>query len=593
MDSVLGALSVVVRYPDEGATIAARDSTFLFGSTGTGRARLSVNGQPVRVWPNGGWLAWVPLSADSVMQFVVVATSGPDTSRVIRTVRRPRRFVPPGRDAWVDTTSFTPAAAVVWPRDEYLPLAVRAAPGAVVRLRLDDSTAVPLVPDDRLVPVPEAVRAFDRDTANLARGAATDRYVGRIRGRARAAGTPPWQVEVVRGADTARAAWPLTVTFTDTAATTVVLDDDPGRTGTTDGVTIARATRGGTYTWFWPAGTRAVRDAQVGSDARLRLAPGVHAWVPVSEAIVQPGVPSPHPVVGSLTLNSDSAQVTLRLPLDERIPYQVIEHEHELELVLYGAVSDANWVRYGPSTDSLVRTIAWTQDDALGVRVTVGLSLPVWGYRVRYDRGDLLLEIHRPPPLDPAHPLRNVLIVVDPGHPPVGATGPTGLWEPVPNLGIGLKLRDLLVRAGARVAMTRTTDSAVDLYPRTRFADSIGADLLVSIHNNALPDGVNPFTNNGTSVFYNHPRSIPLARAVDAALVRRLGVRDLGMGRGDLALVRPTWMPAILTEGLFIMLPDQEAALRSDEGQARYAQGVYDGIEAFLRARAREAGASH
>jgi N-acetylmuramoyl-L-alanine amidase len=52
-------------------------------------------------------------------------------------------------------------------------------------------------------------------------------------------------------------------------------------------------------------------------------------------------------------------------------------------------------------------------------------------------------------------------------------------------------------------------------------------------------------------------------------------------------------MPAILTEGLFIMLPDQEAALRSDEGQARYAQGVYDGIEAFLRARAREAGASH
>jgi hypothetical protein len=131
--------------------------------------------------------------------------------------------------------------------------------------------------------------------------------------------------------------------------------------------------------------------------------------------------------------------------------------------VLYGAVSDANWVRYGPSTDSLVRTIAWTQDDALGVRVTVGLSLPVWGYRVRYDRGDLLLEIHRPPPLDPAHPLRNVLIVVDPGHPPVGATGPTGLWEPVPNLGIGLKLRDLLVRAGARVAMTRTTDSAVDL----------------------------------------------------------------------------------------------------------------------------------
>ena len=45
--------------------------------------------------------------------------------------------------------------------------------------------------------------------------------------------------------------------------------------------------------------------------------------------------------------------------------------------------------------------------------------------------------------------------------------------------------------------------------------------MLVSIHNNALPDGVNPFTNNGTSVYYNQPRSVPLARAIQAALVRR------------------------------------------------------------------------
>jgi N-acetylmuramoyl-L-alanine amidase len=591
MDSVLGALTLTVRYPDEGTVIVARDSTFLFGSTGTGRARVTVNGQSIRVWPDGGWLAWVPLPPDSVMPFTVVATVGADTSRVVRTVRRPRRFVPPAQGAWIDTTSFAPAMTVMWPRDEYLPLAVRAAPGADVRLRLDDTTSIRLVPDDRPGLVPEAIRAFDRDTANLARVPDTDRYVGRIRGRPRAAGDAPWTLEVIRGSDTARAAWPLTLSFTDTVASTVVLNDDPERTGTTDGITVARATRGGTYTWFWPAGTRAVRDAQVGADVRLRLAPGVHAWVPAAEATALAGAPTPHPVVGSLTLSSDSAHVTLRIPLDARIPYQVIEHEYELELVLYGAVSDANWVRYGPSSDSLVRRIAWTQDDPLGVRISVGLSRAVWGYRVRYDRGDLLLEIHRPPILDTSHPLRNVLIAVDPGHPPVGATGPTGLWEPVPNLGIARKLRDLLVRAGARVVMTRTTDTPVDLYPRTRLADSIGADLLVSIHNNALPDGVNPFTNNGTSVFYNHPRSIPLARAVDAALVRRLGVRDLGMGRGDLALVRPTWMPAILTEGLFIMLPEQEAALRSEEGQARYARGVFEGIEAFLLGRAHGDGA--
>jgi N-acetylmuramoyl-L-alanine amidase len=111
---------------------------------------------------------------------------------------------------------------------------------------------------------------------------------------------------------------------------------------------------------------------------------------------------------------------------------------------------------------------------------------------------------------------------------------------------------------------------------------------LVSIHNNALPDGVNPFTNNGTSVFYNHVTSLPLARAVQRGLVQNLGLRDLGVGRGDLALVRPTWQPSILTEGLYMIVPEQEAALRSSEGQRRYAQGVIDGLRSWLLEFARQ-----
>jgi N-acetylmuramoyl-L-alanine amidase len=151
------------------------------------------------------------------------------------------------------------------------------------------------------------------------------------------------------------------------------------------------------------------------------------------------------------------------------------------------------------------------------------------------------------------------------------------------NLAVAVRLGELLRDAGARVVMTRESDVPVDLWPRVRLADSLGADLLISIHNNALPDGVNPFTNNGTSVFYNHPRSLPLARAIQRALVRRLGVRDLGVGRADLALARPTWMPAVLCEGLFMILPDQEHALRTPEGRELYARGVLEGIQEFLK----------
>ena len=125
------------------------------------------------------------------------------------------------------------------------------------------------------------------------------------------------------------------------------------------------------------------------------------------------------------------------------------------------------------------------------------------------------------------------------------------------------------------------------LRDRTALAERVNADVLVSIHANALPDGVNPFENNGTSVYYFHPRSAPLARALDQALTAQFGSRDLGIGRGDLALARPTWMPAVLTEGLFMMLPDQEAVLASPEGQQRYARGIADGLETFLRNYAR------
>jgi N-acetylmuramoyl-L-alanine amidase len=97
---------------------------------------------------------------------------------------------------------------------------------------------------------------------------------------------------------------------------------------------------------------------------------------------------------------------------------------------------------------------------------------------------------------------------------------------------------------------------------------------------------VNPFTNNGTSVFYNQPRSLALAGDIQRSLVRRLKLPDLGIGRADLALVRPTWMPAVLCEGMFIILPEQEATLRSADGQQRYASGVVEGLKAFLRRRA-------
>jgi N-acetylmuramoyl-L-alanine amidase len=600
MPPVRGPIAIRVVYPTPGDRVDAGDSSFMFGTVGSGDASLTINGQPVQVWPNGAWLAWIAFPPDSLMRFDLVAVRDAERVNQVYEARRIRRTIrTPG--LWLDSLSIAPRGRVWWPAGEYLPVSVRATEGSSVSVVLPDGRRIPLVTDPNYDDVAWGIRAFDRDSGNLVGSIRADRYLGAIRGVPLGPHPGPLLgavndssstvdtfpvVEAIRGSDTVRATWPIRLAVLDTMPLLVQLDDDTARTGTTDGITVGRALPGGTYQWFFPTGTRATVTGRINGDLRLRLSSQVSTWVSAGDAQSLPaGMPPLRAVAGSATLTPGSDRITFRLPLNQRVPYQLSETETGIVLRLYSASGDVNWIRYG-GTDPYVKTIAWDQPTGDEVTITFTLAQPVWGYRARWQQNDLILEIRRPPAINPANPLAGRRIVVDAGHPPLGATGPTGLKEADANLAVSLELQRLLTAAGALVTMSRTTDTPVELYPRVRLADSVNADLLVSVHNNALPDGVNPFTNNGTSVFYNHPRSIPLAMAVQRALVNQLGLRDLGVGRGDLALVRPTWMPAILTEGLFMMLPDQEAALRSVEGQRLYAQGIFEGIQEFLRMRA-------
>src|SRR5437879_744018 len=61
VERVRGPLALRVVYPPPDAVLQIRDSSFLFGTAGTGDARVTIDGQPARVWPNGAWLAYVAL----------------------------------------------------------------------------------------------------------------------------------------------------------------------------------------------------------------------------------------------------------------------------------------------------------------------------------------------------------------------------------------------------------------------------------------------------------------------------------------------------------------------------------------------------
>ncbi len=580
------SLHITIVYPDTADPIQAQDSSFLFGSAGRGRGdvALSINSFPVRVLANGNWLAWIPLPADSVARFQIVARAGSgaeqrETTFVARIVQRFQP--PPGSTVWIDTTSFTPSDTLAFPAGEGIRLSVRATPGARLRLRMEGrKDQVWFVPDTLPEEPAWGVRAFGTDTTAYRLPTAVDRYVAWLPAQPLCDAI----VEAILGTDTARAVWPLVLDTLDRSRPlVVVLNDDTAHTGTSDSLTVGKAVPYGTYNWFFPLGTTALATARWSGQTRLQLSRGAVAWVNTADVVpLAPGTPPPGGIVGSVRLSATPRSLVLRVPLPARVPFQVEEADRSLTLRLYGVASNVNWMQHG-GTDAYVTRMSYTQPAADEVTLTLSLAGLVWGYRTRWSGRDLLLEVRRPPVIDRRRPLAGRTIVLDPGHPPLGARGPSGLWEPVATLGVAQEAKTLLERAGATVLLTRTDSTPIDLFPRTRFAEEHDADVLVSIHANALPDGVNPFVNNGTSVYYFHPRSAALARALDRALVAELGLPDLGMGRGDYALVRNSWMPSALTEGLFMMIPEQEAMLASPEGRLRYARGIVRGIEDFLR----------
>jgi N-acetylmuramoyl-L-alanine amidase len=387
----------------------------------------------------------------------------------------------------------------------------------------------------------------------------------------------------VLGTDTARLTIPQVLPIEERWAELGVA---PAAVGDTDRVVAGRPVSAGTYKWFFLPGTRVKITGRRGDFTRVALDERLAVWVSTADVTaLADGVPSPRRLAGNARVIGAEGWVDVVIPIGDRPPYLVEQLPSALQLTLYGTRATTDIIRY-PGSDTLVRHVRWEPVASDRVVYTVQLGRAPYGYLVLWRDGALVLRVRRPPSVGSSRPLNGLTIAVDAGHPPGGATGPTGLYEAEATLAIALQLQSMLESRGAVVQMTRTSDAPVPLGDRPVAARRADAHAMVSIHLNALPDGVNPFTAHGTGTYYFHPQAEPLARAVQAGMVRRMGLRDLGIYYDNLALARPTWMPSVLCEGAFLMIPEQEAALRTPEFQRRYASGVAEGLERYFRSMA-------
>jgi N-acetylmuramoyl-L-alanine amidase len=199
---------------------------------------------------------------------------------------------------------------------------------------------------------------------------------------------------------------------------------------------------------------------------------------------------------------------------------------------------------------------------------------------------------------------------------PDGAT----LAEKDLNLRVMLRVRDLLQQGGFQVTTTRTRDSQVnsdkkdltgdgkvtlsdDLQARVDVANNAGSDIFVSIHFNGVSDP----NVKGTYVFFDPDRpyadrSKALAEMVDSAISRTLkdagyttvdhgATKDTSVLGGDHyyllspktdVVPRPSQMPAIIGEGLFLTNEDDANAARKDAIIEAIARGYLEGIKAYF-----------
>ncbi|MDD5748063.1 MAG: N-acetylmuramoyl-L-alanine amidase [Actinomycetota bacterium] len=173
------------------------------------------------------------------------------------------------------------------------------------------------------------------------------------------------------------------------------------------------------------------------------------------------------------------------------------------------------------------------------------------------------------------------LVCLDPGH---GGSDPgasyNGIDEKVPNLEIALRTRELLTSMGYGVIMTREDDTYVSLEERCRIANTAGATIFVSIHNNAYTT-----TSSGTETYayYDSAEGKRLATFVHREVVKRLKRPDRGVKEAGFYVLKNTDMTATLLEGLFISNPEEAELLKKPETIEKIAEGVASGIDSYLK----------
>jgi len=552
-------------YPADGAPIPSVPRTFVFGNISPSTAAFTINGEKIAVHSNGGFIAYLPITSGD-FTFNGALDDGTTAQRLLR-VRQPAEAASPAGALRLDFTS-----------------------------HFSDSENLA---GDYLKITKEAVCSLDRVFNDLQMAelpAGSGRYYASYRIKDTDLGeegklTARFKAGLFAHGASAKAKGKVKIIKQPVLVET-----------STDTVILRNAVDGG-YMVFLSKGIKLVSNGRTNGMRRILLSNDELGWVDDSKVQFSPGFPFGYgSETGAIRLKKADFGSSATVTLYERLPYTAEAFPWGLRLTLYYANLHTNTIVYD-SADTLVKNVSFRQVAHNKVEIDFETEPgALWGYNVSYPNSSKALQVDlraRPKAsLAWPRPLSGLTVVLDPGHSPKfttpydGAIGPMATYEFQVNMAIARKLNEKLAALGALVQMTRTGDETVALPDRPKIAKDLGGDLFLSIHNNAIGDGEDPFAQpRGFSVYAYQRHSRPLAAAIHRAYLKNIQLPDEGLRYGDYLVARMTWMPAALIENAYMIFPRQEEKLNSPAFQEELADSIAEGVLDFFNVPSRTASA--
>ena len=559
-----GAGEIKITYPSEGDPLPSVKNTFIFGNITPSTAPFYINGSKINVYRNGAFIAYLPVSeGDFVFKCDLLDGATVTYSRKVKIKASSQPRISTGS---LRLELLSPSSDLELSPGDYVNVQAAGTPGHAAEFTIKN-----MAKDVEMNELPPGsgryfgvYRVKDSDKAEgeeLSVKFKTGLFASGARAVSRG------RVRVLRR--------PAII---ETSTDTVIL-----RNGIDSG-----------YMLFLSKGVRLVSDGRVGNSRRVRLSSSETGWVDDSKVTVASDTAfPPQNETGTIRLKKNDDGTTVSVTMPYPAAYAAEERENSLRLTLYYTKQHTNTVVYDPS-DTFVKQVHFSQaaENTVVVDIELAPGAALGGYDVTPGARALNIDLKRMPAVQGVwpKPLAGLRVVLDPGHSPKlvppydGAIGPMGTFEYQVNRVTADKLKDSLTSLGATVFMTRNGDENVPLAERPKLAKDYDGDIYISLHNNAIADGEDPFSQpRGFAVYHYHRHSFGLADAVHRAYSREIPLPDEGLRFGDYAVARMTSMPAILIESAYMIMPEQEELLNTPSFQGKLADTIAEGVLDFFK----------